>query len=261
TVHTPIQGCKAYDDTYQDMSFALPDSGRMQIREEHNGITRINQSHPKYAAMVRSMDTNVGRLMDKLEAIGKLDNTIVVFTSDNGGLSTTGNGGPTSVLPLRAGKGWCYEGGIRVPLMIRYPGIRNAGSVCEQPVISTDFYPTLAELAGIPLPEQVNFDGQSVVRSLLEPELSYNRTLTWHYPHYHGSTWRPGSALRSDSWKLVEFYEDKTLELYDLSNDPEELNDLSKELPLVADTLRQRLHRILDEMGASYPVPRYGHNE
>lgn len=254
TVHTPIQGCREYDDYYLGNSHALPDSGKMAVRMEHDGITRINQSDPKYAAMVRSMDNNVGRLLEKLEESGKSDNTIVIFTSDNGGLSTRRNGGPTSVLPLRAGKGWCYEGGIRVPLLISFPGIKHRGSSCDQPVISMDFLPTLKELAGIQEEPGPTLDGQSLVPWCMDPDYEEERSLVWHYPHYHGSTWRPGSAIRHKQWKLVEFYEDQSLELYDLSTDIAESNNLREAYPALVDSLRKEMHRELNEMGASYPV-------
>lgn len=253
TVHTPIQGCLAYDSLYTEKSRLLPDSGRMLLSPEHEGMTRINQSDPHYAAMIRSLDSNVGRLLDHLEQAGELGNTILVFTSDNGGLSTTRNGGPTSVVPLRAGKGWCYEGGVRVPLMVTFPGISRPGSRSRQPVISMDYLPTLVELAGLrsgPLPET---DGISLVPVLLDPETLFERSLVWHYPHYHGSTWRPGSAIRSNRWKLVEFYENSVTELYDLSRDQGERTDLSDRFPELVDSLRSELHTTLHAMNAQYP--------
>ncbi|MEN8228203.1 MAG: sulfatase [Bacteroidota bacterium] len=254
TVHTPIQGCNAYDELYKEKSLALPDSGKMKLSQEHEGSTRMNQSLPKYAAMVRSMDSNVGRLMDKLEETGKLENTIVVFTSDNGGLSTTRNGGPTSVVPLRAGKGWCYEGGIRVPLLLRYPGITDPGATCEQPAISMDFYPTLIELADIEMDQELHLDGRSLVPFLKNPEEIEERSLVWHYPHYHGSTWRPGSAIRNNQWKLIEFYEEQVVELYDLTTDLGEHTDLAAEFPERVDSLHAQMHERLQAMGAKYPV-------
>lgn len=254
TVHTPIQGCIAYDDLFRERSIALPDSGVMAIRPEHDGTTRVNQSDYKYASMVRSMDANVGRLMESLKETGKLENTIVVFTSDNGGLSTTWNGGPTSVLPLRAGKGWCYEGGIRVPLLIKYPGITDPGATCNQPAISMDYYPTLLELSGIGERNELHMDGKSLVPFLTDPEKTGDRMLVWHYPHYHGSAWRPGSAIRYNQWKLVEFYEDQTIELYDLSTDLEERLDISGAYPQLADSLRKQMHHRLQAMDAAYPV-------
>jgi arylsulfatase A-like enzyme len=256
TVHTPIMGCEKYDEFYTGNSLQLPGKGEMLTREEHDTQTRINQSNPKYAAMVRSMDANVGRLLEKLEEKGQADNTIIVFTSDNGGLTTVPQGGPTAVVPLRAGKGWCYEGGIRVPLLISYPGMQHAGEVCDVPAISMDYYPTLLELAGLePNPGQ-HIDGNSIVPYLEDPQGEANRTMVWHFPHYHGSAWKPGSAIRDGNWKLIEFYEDNKVELYDLENDVEERVDLAEELPEMAAKLRTRLHAELDKMGANYPVPK-----
>jgi arylsulfatase A-like enzyme len=255
TVHTPIQGCLEYDEYYLDKSLILPDSGKMKVQAEHEATTRLNQSDPKYAAMVRSMDVNVGRVMDALEANGMLGNTIVVFTSDNGGLSTTRNGGPTSVIPLRAGKGWCYEGGIRVPLLIYYPGIADPGSTCDQPAYSADFYPTLMELARLKADHQPELDGISLVSWLQDPSDLSSRSLLWHYPHYHGSTWRPGSAFRKDNWKLIEFYENQKVELYDLATDPSETTDLAEKYPQKRDSLRALMHGRLEAMGGDYPKP------
>ncbi len=255
TVHTPIMGCDRYDAYYEERSLQLPGKGEMVTRQEHGTPTRINQSNPKYAAMVRSMDTNVGRLLEKLDEKGLADNTIIVFTSDNGGLTTVPGGGPTAVVPLRAGKGWCYEGGIRVPLIIRYPGLRHGGEACHVPVISMDYYPTLLALAGLdPEPDQ-HVDGSSLLPYLKNPGTEADRTLVWHYPHYHGSNWRPGSAIREGNWKLIEFYEDGAVELYDLENDFEEMEDLSETLPQKAASLKARLHEMLDDYGANYPVP------
>jgi len=253
TVHTPIQSCSDYDKFYLEKQRMLPDSGRMEFRKEHDGITRINQTDPRYASMVHSMDANVGRLLLSLKESGKMENTIVIFTSDNGGLSTTPRAGPTSVLPLRAGKGWCYEGGIRVPLIIAYPGLKSPGSISDQAVISMDLYPTLTELAGVEDQRDRLLDGQSLVPYCQNPEKVDNRVLVWHYPHYHGSNWRPGSAIRHKQWKLVEFYETQSVELYDLSVDLPEQNNLSETYPELADSLYHQLHQRLDELGADYP--------
>ena len=253
TVHTPIQGCQKYDAEYLEKSTSLPDSGKIKLEPEHMGFTRINQSLPKYAAMVRSLDANVGRILQALNKSKKSENTIIIFTSDNGGLSTTGSGGPTSVRPLRAGKGWCYEGGVRVPLLISYPGLDDQGKLCDVPVTSMDYFPTLLELAGLPdLPNQ-HLDGMSLVPFLSNPTGEFERTLVWHYPHYHGSTWRPGSAIRKGNWKLIEFYEDEKIELYDLDEDLGEQSDLSTSDPERAKILLEEMRQKLDEMGAQYP--------
>lgn len=172
----------------------------------------------------------------------------------NGGLSTlAGRPGPTSVFPLRAGKGWCYEGGIRVPLLIYFPGIDKPGVRCDQVVYSADFYPTLIELAGLYPGKQNELDGISLIPWLRNPEEPSPRSLVWHYPHYHGSAWRPGSAIREGNWKLIEFYEDENPVLYDLSVDPSEINDLSETYPEIRDSLRSRMHRKLEAWGGKYP--------
>lgn len=253
SVHTPIQGCAAYDDLYREKKKKLPDEGAPRTRVEHRGETRLNQSDPKYSAMVRSVDENTGRVLQKLEELDLMDNTIVVFTSDNGGLTTGEQLGPTSVVPLRAGKGWCYEGGIRVPLIVKVPGIRD-GKECGYPVTSMDHYPTLLELAGFPLKNEQHLDGRSYLPWLRDPERSHDRTLVWHYPHYHGSTWRPGSAIRMNRWKLIEFYEEGTVELYNLEEDPGEQTDLSIKYPEKAGAMKEKMHRYIDLRGGDYPV-------
>jgi arylsulfatase A-like enzyme len=256
TVHTPIMGCVDYDEFYEEKSLQLPGKGEMITREEHDTKTRINQSNPKYAAMVRSLDANVGRLLEKLEEDGQAENTIIVFTSDNGGLTSIPRGGPTAVVPLRAGKGWCYEGGIRVPLLISYPDMQHAGETCDVPAVSMDYYPTLLELAGMATNPGQHVDGESIVPYLEDPNSKSSRMMVWHFPHYHGSAWRPGSAIREGNWKLIEFYEENVVELYDLENDLEEKVDLSESMPEMAAELKARMHAELDEMGAHYPVPR-----
>jgi arylsulfatase A-like enzyme len=253
TVHTPIQGCEKYDEFYMDKKEELPNGGEVLTRKEHNGETRLNQSDPKYAAMVRSMDENVGRMLDYLKENNLMENTIVVFTSDNGGLTTKSQYGPTSVIPLRAGKGWCYEGGIRIPLIMKTPGIEG-GTISGYPVISMDLYPTLLKLSGFPLKPEQHSDGADFSSYLENPGKSFDRTLVWHYPHYHGSTWRPGSAIRHNEWKLIEFYEDGVVELYNLKNDIEEMQDLSLKYPEKVKELNRKMHEYLKERNAQYPV-------
>ena len=222
------------------------------FENEHDGATLINQARPDYASMVSAMDKNVGKIRDFLIETGLDKNTYIIFTSDNGGLSTLRKNSlpPTSVRPLRAGKGWCYEGGIRVPLIIEGPGIDPKR--LSSPVISTDFYPTVLELAGIkPLPDQ-HIDGLSLV-----PEFSGNNlerdAIFWHYPHYHGSTWTPGAAIRMDNWKLVEFYDYDKIELYNLDDDIGELNNLAEKEPEIRDKLLNRLRELQNETGALFP--------
>ena len=255
TVHTPISGCEKYDAYYVQKSLDLPDSGKIQSEIEHQGLTRVNQSNPKYAAMVRSLDDNIGRLMKSLKSSGQEENTIFIFTSDNGGLSTLRKPGPTSVRPLRAGKGWCYEGGIRVPLIIKFPPIVKSGGRCQDPVVSMDLYPTLLDLCSIDKNHAQHADGQSILPSLENLDhTAKEKTIVWHYPHYHGSTWRPGSAIRQGNWKLIEFYEEQKTELYDLASDPSEKRDLSSQHENINDKLLNLLRAKLDEMQAKYPT-------
>ena len=195
TVHTPIQGWDVYDEYFAEKKKALPNGGEPQTRKEHDGLTRLNQSDHKYAAMVKALDNSVGRILDALETMGLDDQTIIIFTSDNGGLSTLARIAPTSELPLRAGKGWCYEGGIRIPTLIRAPGMEATGKKIDTPIISMDFFPTILDLAGLPLKPELHLDGLSL-KPLLEGKPLEDRPLFWHYPHYHGSTWKPGAAIR-----------------------------------------------------------------
>ena len=182
------------------------------------------------------------------------ENPNVVFTSDNGGLSTKKNANnPTSNAPLRAGKGWCYEGGIRVPLIFFVPSVVTAGSTCDVPVTSTDLYPTILGLAGLPAMPNQHADGLGLV-PLLKGERSLSRkAIYWHYPHYHGSTWAPGGAIRAGDWKLIEFFEEQVHELYHLRNDVGEREDLSTRYPEKAQELLDMLLRWREDIGAKMP--------
>ena len=255
TVHTPIQPCNRLLEENEarvaDTTFSGPPSVK-----ERDGWTEQRQDNPAFASMVQAMDENVGRLLKQVDALGLKDNTVVVFTSDNGGLSTLGRtNAPTSNVPLRAGKGWCYEGGIRVPLIVSAPGVTQAQSLCDVPVTSTDFYPTLLQLAGLdPMPGQ-HADGVSLV-PLLKGGASLDRkALYWHYPHYHGSMWTPGAAIRSGDWKLIEFYEEDRVELYNLKHDLSERRDLTGEHPDITQRLLGMLRAWQTETGAQMPRP------
>ncbi len=216
--------------------------------------TRLLQDHAVYAAMIESVDQSVGRVMKKLEDLGLADNTIVFFMSDNGGLATA-EGQPTCNLPLRGGKGWLYEGGIREPMIVRWPGVVKPGTVCDEPVISTDFYPTMLEMAGLPAKPQQHVDGESVVPLLTGTGHQKRQALFWHYPHYSNQGGGPGGAVRVDEFKLIESYEDDRLELYNLRADPGEQHDLAAQMPEKAAELRKMLHEWRDEVGAVMPEP------
>lgn len=255
TVHTPIQAVPRHHERYVDKGKVQTPNGAEAYRKEGvDGVTKLIQDNTAYASMVSAMDENIGRIMTALEELGLDENTWVIFTSDNGGLSTLfQEGAPTSNGPLRAGKGWCYEGGIRVPLFIFGPGISRPGRVVEDPVVSMDYFTTMLSLAGIS--HEAN-DGMSMIPLLTEqPGTNGKRDeLVWHYPHYHGSAWRPGSALRKGKWKLIYYYENETRELFDLEADPSETHNLSGSMPELADQLQKRLFDRLQESGAKFPA-------
>jgi arylsulfatase A-like enzyme len=263
TVHTPIQADRQSIEKFKEKYKRLGDPSPLQI-PEHDGLTVINQVNPDYASMINALDRNVGRLMDKLDELGLADKTLIIFTSDNGGLSTLPPGrmiAPTSVKPLRAGKGWCYEGGIRVPLLIRMPGLVKPESFSDVPVISCDFYPTILEFAGSPMLPEQHVDGQSLI-CLFRTDGDLGREiLFWHYPHYHGSSWRPGAAIRKNEWKLIEFYDWGKTELYNLMDDPGEMVDLSVDYPELVEEMKQELRLMQEETGAEFPTRVYDKEE
>ena len=189
---------------------------------------------------------------------GLTENTIVVFMSDNGGLSTS-EGWPTSNLPLRGGKGWAYEGGIREPMIVVVPGMTKPGSSCDVPVTSTDFYPTLLELAGQPLKPEQHVDGVSFQPLLKGETASRGKPLFWHYPHYSNQGGSPHGAIRDGDWKLIERYEDGTLELYNIPQDIGEKTNLATEQPDTAKALHEKLIAWRKDVGALMPTPNPKH--
>jgi uncharacterized sulfatase len=213
-------------------------------------------NNPMYAAMIEDLDRSVQKILDQLEKLQLANNTLVVFTSDNGGLRQiyTGVGEVVSSnAPLRDEKGTLYEGGIRVPLIIRWPAVVAAGTVCDEPATTADLLPTFCEVAGAPLPDQP-IDGMSLVPLLTDPQASLPRdAIYFHYPHYHHS--RPAGAIRMGRWKLIEFFDDSPLELYDLSADVGESENLAAEKPEKARQLRQRLAQWRKQVGARMPKP------
>ncbi len=196
--------------------------------------------NPTYAAMMETLDDTVGLLLAKLKELKLADNTIVIFTSDNGGLHVLEfpDSPSTHNTPYRAGKGFLYEGGLRVPLIIRWPGVVAAGKVSNVPVIQMDFAPTILDACG--LKPDGPLDGTSVL-PLLKGEKLAERTLYWHFPHYTNQGSRPGGAIRKGRWKLVDLYEDESVELYDLVNDPQEEHNLAAREPEKAKALRDDL--------------------
>jgi arylsulfatase A-like enzyme len=255
TVHTPIQPAKRHIDHYKKKAADLPKANVPAQVPEHDGWTKTRQDNPGYASMVHAMDENVGRLLAKLDALDLAKSTVVIFTSDNGGRSTLHRkGGPTSNVPLRAGKGWCYEGGIRVPLVVRAPGVTRATSTCATPVYSADLYPTMLALAGLDLAPTQHRDGVDLSALLRGGTKLDRESIVWHYPHYHGSAWTPGSAIRSGRWKLVELYDKEKIELYDLIADESETKNLAQQQPERAKALRKTMHAYLKSVDAQMPT-------
>ncbi len=255
TVHTPIQAAKNHIAKYTEKRNQLG-IDTIPFGSEGDGWSKLEQENAAYASMVAAMDENVGRLLEALKTQGLDKNTWVVFTSDNGGLSTLmGKNAPTSNSPLRAGKGWCYEGGIRVPLIIAGPGVVEPGRNDYEPVIGMDFFPTLLSIAGI---QHDKNDGENLLPILTEVKPLERNTLFWHYPHYHGSAWKPGSALRQGDWKLIYYYEDERTELFNLKDDPQETTDISAENPEKVAELKKLLDNELQASGAKFPIPNFG---
>ncbi len=217
--------------------------------------------HPVYAAMIEQMDRNVGKVMDALDRLGLAEETIVVFFSDNGGRGGYGflghpGANVTSNAPLKSGKGSFYEGGIRVPLIVRWPDVVEAGVVSEEPVIGTDLYPTFLDAAGVEEPDGHALDGVSLMPILRNADASLDRdALYWHFPGYPNAKWRtsPVSVIRSGRWKLMKFYEGPTLELYDLARDVGEENNLAEERPEKRRALHQKLQAWLEKTDAPMP--------
>jgi uncharacterized sulfatase len=215
-------------------------------------------NNPVYAAMVEHLDTHTGRLLKKLDALDLAENTIVIFFSDNGGLRQAygGYSGPKQIVstnaPLRDEKGTLYEGGIREPLIVRWPGVIEPGSECDVPATSVDFYPTFLEIVGAKASPDQPLDGESILPLLKQTGTLGRDAIYWHYPHYHHS--RPAGAIREGNYKLIEFYEDGRLELYDLANDISEKKNLATEMPQKAARLQQKLARWRRSVDAKMPT-------
>lgn len=311
-VHDPIQGRGDLVVKYEQKRNALPkqnytpyilegnpDDANPLSRElltasikdtSHQGIKifddrtvkiKQRQDNPQFAAMVESMDESFGKVMARLKQMGLADNTIVIFFSDNGGMSAANFGNParkinpcdadkafaTSNTPLRGAKGWLYEGGIREPLVVYWPNGGKTGIESDVPVISTDFYATILDMLGIQKKPggRNGIDGVSFV-PVLKGEQSGSdklkeKPLFWHFPHYsnHGGQ-SPGGAVRLGDYKLIEYYENNAVQLFNLKNDPGEQNDLSKTEPAKVKQLRDLLHGWRKEVGAQMPIPNPKYN-
>jgi arylsulfatase A-like enzyme len=251
-VHTPMQAKDSLIRKYQLKKDKLGLKDEFFFRIDGKK-TRVSQSLPVYAAMVESVDYAVGRILKKIQEAGLESNTIVVFFSDNGGLSTS-EGTPTSNMPLRGGKGWLYEGGIREPAIIKYPKQIKAGTTNNTPIISNDFYPTLLQLAGLPLMPEQHTGGISIIPALKNKDL-HRDALYWHYPHYGNQGSTPGAAVRMGKWKLIEWYESNSTELFDLDSDRAEQFNIAAKFPTVKNKLLMMLHNWQKEQHAAMTSP------
>jgi arylsulfatase A len=215
---------------------------------------------PEYAGLLEELDASVGDIVTAVDRLGLAEKTMIVFVSDNGGLVHDQAGKIyTSNAPLRSEKGTLYEGGIRVPAIVRMPGFVPAGAVCEVPAVTTDLPATILELAGASLTGHEPLDGVSLLPLLRDPKAAFTRdTLFWHLPHYHHSS--PASAIRKGDWKLIEFFEDGEVELYDLSSDVGESKNLAANRPDKTTELRGGLAEWRTKIGARLPVPNPDHD-
>jgi arylsulfatase A-like enzyme len=229
-VHTPIQG-------------------RADLVEKYEAKPPTHQDNATYAAMIESVDHAVGRILASLDELGISDNTIVFFTSDNGGLLSK-----TSNSPLRQGKGHPYEGGIRVPAIIRWPGVVQAASLCDEPVTSVDYFPTICEAANVNLRSNNVIDGESLLPLLKQTGSLTRDAIYWHFPHYRGSI-VPYSIIRKGDYKLIKHYEDSSFELFNLKDDISENNDLAGTMPEKVTELSAKLDEYLADTQAKLPKP------
>ncbi|MCX7016385.1 MAG: sulfatase, partial [Candidatus Sumerlaeota bacterium] len=234
-VHTPIQAKQEKVAKYQ-----------AKVRPDDP------QKNAKYAAMIESVDESVGRILKKLDDLGLADRTVVFFMSDNGGLA-----GSTSNAPLRGSKGMLYEGGIREPMIVRWPGVVPAGAASDAIVTSVDFFPTILEMAGVDPPADRPIDGRSFLPALTKPGAFDRGPIFWHYPHYHAGM--PGGVVRQGDFKLIEFFEDGNVELYNLKDDLGETKDLAPSMPKKADEMKTLLANWRQSVGAQMmsPNPNY----
>ncbi|MHB1484718.1 MAG: sulfatase [Saccharofermentanales bacterium] len=262
-VHIPIQAPSDLVDKYRQKAASLGLDKQKALEEgdyfpaDHlrgRRITRrLFQSDEIYAAMIENLDYNIGRLLDSLEKTGQTENTIIIFTSDNGGLSTS-EGSPTCNSPLSEGKGWMYEGGVREPLIVKWKGRVIPSSACDVPVTSPDFYPTFLDAAGHELIPEQHKDGISMIPLLDGGKYLERDALYWHFPHYGNQGGTPGSSIRMGDYKLIEFFENGNVELYNLVDDIEEKHDLSASLPEITEKLKNKLYEWRSETDAKIPV-------
>ncbi len=255
-VHGPIQTTKPLWSKYREKASRQP-APVERFKIDRTLPVRQVQDNPVYAGLIEEMDTAVGRVLTRLDELGLADRTIVCFTSDNGGV-TSGDSFSSSQLPYRGGKGRQWEGGLRVPLYIKAPGVTRPDSTCHTPVIGTDFYPTILQLVGLPLRPEQHVDGVCLVPLLKGGKIAA-RPLFWHYPHYGNQGGEPSSIIREDGWKLIHCWEDNRNELYHLPDDIGEQHDLARQEAARSARLWGELQAWLKLTGAKIPqsYPQY----
>lgn len=249
-VHGPIQTTKEKWVKYRDKAdgMGIAKSG---FEMDYFLPNRVVQDNPVYAGLVEAMDDAIGHVLNGLDELGLDENTIVIFTSDHGGVSA-GDAFATSNLPFRNGKGYTYEGGLRVPVFIKAPMLFSGPEESDIPVTGADIYPTILDMAGIELLPDEHLDGISLL-PVFEGQGIAERPLIWHYPHYGNQGGKPSSVIREGDWKLIHIYEDDSQELYNLRTDISESRNLIKMYPEKASKLQAKLFDYLDQMGARYP--------
>ena len=249
-VHGPIETTEAKWNKYRNKAEAqgIPENGFVM---ERNLPIRTVQDNPIYAGLIESMDDAIGFVLNRLKELGLDKNTIIVFTSDNGGVAS-GDAFSTTNFPLRGGKGYQWEGGIREPYLIKAPMLKNTPKSIDYPVSGIDFYPTLLDLVGIKKDPKQTLDGVSLV-PLLKGQTLNSRPLFWHYPHYGNQGGEPVSIIRKEAYKLIHYWEDGHDELYNLTNDPGEKQNLSIDLPEITKNLRTELDAYLKSVNARIP--------
>ncbi len=257
-VHGPIQTTEQKWDKYRDKSEEKGILENGYIMERNLPIRQV-QDNPIYAGLVESMDDAVGVVLKTLEEEGLAENTMVIFTSDNGGVAS-GDSFSTANLPLRGGKGYQWEGGIREPFFIKAPWLVQGGATTDFPVIGTDFYPTILDVANIGLRPLQHVDGLSL-KPLLEGKTMAERPLFWHYPHYGNQGGDPSSIIREGHWKLIHYWENGAKELYDLEKDPGEQLNVTSEYPELVAQLDEKLLSWLEEVNANMPAKDEAYNK
>ncbi len=261
-VHTPIQSPKKLVDKYKIKAEKMQlDKVNPYVEGENfpsdqkrhlKVVRRMIQSDPSYAAMIENLDQNIGRVINKLKEKGLYEDTVILFLSDNGGLATA-EGSPTCNLPLSEGKGWAYEGGLRVPFIISYPKAFSKNLVSDQVVTLADAYPTLLSLAGSKPPEGITLDGIDITKALKGQPMP-ERPVFWHYPHYGNQGGVPSAMVRYGAYKLIEEYENDTVSLYKLDSDISERWEISDTEPEVTDKLLKLLHDWQKDAKAKMPI-------